>query len=259
MKPGLGMIGSAAIGGATGLLGGIGQKRREQRAMDNQKELMGIQFRRQQELNQQGKDLALQQWKDTNYQAQMGEIRKAGLNPALLYGQGGAGGATAQSGSGGSAASGNAPAPQPVLLGMITEMMKTIADVALKDKKGDSIEEDTKNKQMKNNVYETTGKDADKAENTNRYQKAIGEYNAFLEDNDMYKKRTESETGKQINEAILSALKNEAEKARIELTKEQTNKLWHDIWQGWTNAGLRGLDTVVKGSFSKILGKKSGK
>lgn len=37
---------------------------------------------------------ALQMWKDTNYDAQKGEMMKAELNPALMYGMGGGGGTT---------------------------------------------------------------------------------------------------------------------------------------------------------------------
>lgn len=74
----------------------------------NQQNLNKQQYERQRLLNQQGKDLSLQQWKDTNYPAQMKMLRAAGLNPALLYGMGGAGGSTAQTGSGGTATSGTA-------------------------------------------------------------------------------------------------------------------------------------------------------
>lgn len=61
------------------------------------------QFRQQKELNKQGAELALQQWKDTNYSAQRRELEKAGLSTGLLYGQSGGGGVTANTGSGGSA------------------------------------------------------------------------------------------------------------------------------------------------------------
>lgn len=42
----------------------------------------------------------MEMWRDTNYKAQVGELQAAGLNPGLLYGMGGGGGAT--TGSGGS-------------------------------------------------------------------------------------------------------------------------------------------------------------
>lgn len=61
------------------------------------------QYQNQRKLNQQGKDLALEMWRDTNYSAQIGEMERAGLNPNMLYGGVGAGGTTASTGSGGSA------------------------------------------------------------------------------------------------------------------------------------------------------------
>lgn len=39
-------------------------------------------------------DMNMRQWEETNYQAQMRQMNKAGLNVGLMYGKGGAGGAT---------------------------------------------------------------------------------------------------------------------------------------------------------------------
>ena len=97
---------------ANGVLGMIGQKKREERAVENQRKLMGIQFGHQKQLDKYGQELQLDTWKKTNYPAQVAMLKEAGLNPALLYGNGGSGGVTGSQG-GGSAASGSAPAPQP--------------------------------------------------------------------------------------------------------------------------------------------------
>lgn len=94
-----------ATGGGMGLvgdvLGMVGQNAREKRAVRNQMEL-----------NKQGQKLGMKTWYDTNYGAQMDEMKKAGLSPGLMYGKGGAGGATVASPSGGSA-----PSPQPMEIG----------------------------------------------------------------------------------------------------------------------------------------------
>lgn len=99
---------------ALGLMGIGVQQFRQGQQHNRQKELMDVQFKNQQRLNQQGHDLQMKMWRETNYPAQMDMLREAGLNPALLYGQGGAGGSTTGSQGGGSAASGSAQAPMDI-------------------------------------------------------------------------------------------------------------------------------------------------
>lgn len=104
------------------------------------------QYKRQRKLNQQGKDLALEMWNDTNYEAQMKHMLNAGLNPNTIYGGSGAGGATASTGSGGSAgkaeAQGTNSATSAGISGMAQMgMMKAQQDV-LKAQK-DNLEAQT--------------------------------------------------------------------------------------------------------------------
>ena len=73
------------------------------------KNLMGMQYNNQQELNRQGHEIQKNMWDYTNYGNQMAHMKEAGLNPALMYGQGGGGGTTAGGQGGGSAAMGQAP------------------------------------------------------------------------------------------------------------------------------------------------------
>jgi len=104
-----------AVGGvAGGVLGMIGQNKRAKKQHNRQKELMGIQFGNQQELNKQGQKLQMKTWKDTGYGAQMEMMKEAGLNPGLMYGMSGGGGQTTGSQGGGSAQSGNSHAPMDI-------------------------------------------------------------------------------------------------------------------------------------------------
>jgi len=66
------------------------------------------------------KAMDLQMWKDTNYSAQVEEINKAGLNPALLYGKGGGGGTTVGN-SGGGVNAPNAPQGGGEVMGMMMQ------------------------------------------------------------------------------------------------------------------------------------------
>lgn len=102
MSLGLGML-----QGAFNMFGAGQQHRR-------QKELMDIQFGNQQQLNRQGHELQMDMWNKTNYEAQIKHMKKAGLNPALMYGMSGGGGTTTGSQGGGSASSGNAVQMHPM-------------------------------------------------------------------------------------------------------------------------------------------------
>jgi len=109
-----GEIAAAGIGAVGGALGMIGQNKRAKKQHNRQKELMGIQLKNQQQLNKQGQQLQMQTWRDTNYGAQMDMMKEAGLNPALMYGMSGGGGATTGSQGGGSAQGGNSHAPMDI-------------------------------------------------------------------------------------------------------------------------------------------------
>lgn len=105
--------GGTALGAAVGAILGMGQG-----AINNNqnKKSQERSFTMQKELNKQAKDLALQQWKDTNYKAQVDEMKKAGLSTGLMYEGGGAGGQTS-TGSGGGAPS-QAPADYKIGMGI---------------------------------------------------------------------------------------------------------------------------------------------
>ena len=63
INTGLGIVGNAA----NGLLGMIGQRAREERALGHQKELMDVQFQNQKLLDKYGQDIQLDTWEKTNY------------------------------------------------------------------------------------------------------------------------------------------------------------------------------------------------
>lgn len=107
---------------ASSVLGMIVDRQNNIRQFNQSKELMGMQQKNQMGLNQQGKDLALQQWKDTNYSAQKAEMEKAGLNVGMMYGMSGGGGTTAQTGSGGSAGMGQAPQAPKMDINVLSQM-----------------------------------------------------------------------------------------------------------------------------------------
>jgi hypothetical protein len=150
------LLGIAATAAAQGAV----EHERDRRAMGNQRELMGLQYsnqkglneqqmRNQQRLNLQGHELQMDMWNKTNYEAQIAQMKKAGLNPALMYGMKGGGGTTtgSQSGgsaSGGSASGGQAPNKQPMDIGNIIQAALAAAQIK-------NIEADTKLKETNAN------------------------------------------------------------------------------------------------------------
>jgi hypothetical protein len=271
----------AAAGAATGLISMLGQRKREKRALKNQKDLMGLQFRNQQALNKQGHQLQLDMWKKTNYPAQMKMLREAGLNPGLLYGQSGGGGTTAGSQGGGSAASGNAPAPQPMELGTALTAAQTASAIELQKAQSRKLRADARNQELDNVTKERFGQSADIVEAQNRHQKSLqegqylyntlsaGTYGKEHYEHTNFTKMLENEFVLQSVEARIQeeteherkqqaayntmnmALDARLKEANIDLTREQERKIWHDIWQGWTNSGFNGLSKIINGVLLK--------
>lgn len=140
-------IGNAALGGLTGgvgglvsgAIGGLGSllgigKRKEKKAREaeerehqRQLEYMGLQARYNKEQAKYSTELSKEMWDYTNYENQKKHLEAAGLNPALLYGQGGGGGSAA---GGGTAAGVGLPASTGVGMGIQWETMEANKELA---------------------------------------------------------------------------------------------------------------------------------
>lgn len=134
-------LGSAALGGLTGgvgslvsgAIGGIGSlfgigRRKEKKAREaeerehqRQLEYMGLQAQYNKEQAKYSTELSKEMWDYTNYENQMKHLEAAGLNPALLYGQGGGGGSAA---GGGTAAGVGLPSSTGVGMAIQWEQME---------------------------------------------------------------------------------------------------------------------------------------
>ena len=110
----------------------------------NQQQVLNIENARyNKEMTDYYMNKQLEFWDKTNYAAQVAQLTKAGLNPALLYGKGGPGGSTNISTSSGSNASatgnaGNVNVAAGMQMGMQLELLKAQkenieADTKLKD------------------------------------------------------------------------------------------------------------------------------
>lgn len=258
--------GQAASAGAAAIGQAVGSKKQYERTKD----LMDIQQNNQERLNQNAYNRQMQMWKDTNYSAQKAEMEKAGLNVGLMYGQSGGGGSTVGTNSGGSAASGNAPQYQDV--GAISQAAKTAAELSMMKAGTEKLQAEARKANVEANVTEfgeQTAKDETTVrsqELTNKEAEIWAEMNAknkydekgqngwdIIAENEI--KNSKSEATKQVNEAILSGLKNNSEVLNQKYTNEKINEIWHSIRQKWTQAGFKGLDSIIS-AVTKGAGKK---
>lgn len=67
----------------------------DERQYNQQQKLQNLQIQGQQQMATFNEGMQEKLWQDTSYEAQKEQMLKAGLNPALMYGQGGGGGVTA--------------------------------------------------------------------------------------------------------------------------------------------------------------------
>lgn len=124
----MGPVATAALGIGTQMVSGLGNQIFGE--MNQARELRG-----QRKALAQQNAAAMDIWEKTNYKAQMGQLEKAGLNPGLIYGMGGAGGTL-----GGSSATAQGAA------GTGAMDIAGAAQIALLNAQRENIEADTENK-----------------------------------------------------------------------------------------------------------------
>lgn len=95
--------GSGIVGMGLNLIGGLinggmSQEEAMQMQYENEIKKMQEQYNLNREMAKYSQELNKEMWEYTNYANQVKELKKAGLNPALLYGKGGGSGASTQGG-----------------------------------------------------------------------------------------------------------------------------------------------------------------
>lgn len=253
------------LGAVTAGINAASQRRREKNSMKNQMALMKEQMYNQQQLNQQGADLQFQQWQKTNYPAQMEMMKKAGLNPGLMYGLGGAGGGTVGSQGGGSAQGGQAPQPQQLDI-------QGAMQVALMEAQKKNIEADTRNKEAEAGYTGGAKTENTKADTGNKEQtyKLDKEYEGQRRASENTKLDAESRVKNEeayrldrTNQDYIEQEKlrtagmiidNIAKQEGINLSRKQQYQIEEQITQNWEKISLYDTEVNIKIAEAIIKG-----
>lgn len=141
-QAGIGMA-SQAAGGLMGLMFAGANDRRQ---IKMQQQLQQMQIAGQKELTDYNYGKQMQMWNDTNYWAQMEHLKKAGLNPALIYGMGGGGGQSTNINpgqiQGGHAPTGGGEAIAGMGMGLNLALMKAQKDLMEAQARKTNVEAD---------------------------------------------------------------------------------------------------------------------
>ena len=258
---------SAGIGLASNLIGSaFGRKQGDKSAEKNRQ----ADLEANKEFADYQQDLQFDLWNKTNYPAQVEKLKEAGLNPTMLYGKGGGGGATTgNAGSGGiSGKAQNIPMDlnianqinQAELIKAQTENMK--ADAELKKAQAHKTAGVDTDKGRAEVLNLTQGVENQKAqeelirvqtrlatiqetkenETIDDYidrvaweaRKAEEDYYQITYQNYVSKSTREAQIVKIKNEAIGTGLQNILTKAQIGKTIEETKAIGEEVKQKWT-------------------------
>lgn len=288
---------AAQVGGQ--LLGGLGEqigfgigeltgynKKIAKRQVEQQQKLTDQQVTAQKELAQNAKNLEYQQWLDTNYPAQVQQLKEAGLNPALVYGSAGEGGTTGAGGQG-SATGGTASDETSRKLanqgttGLGIQLRKAEAEIAnieadTEKKKGvDTEKTKTEIKNIENAtalIAEQTNSEVIKRQGLelqNEFQKITNKIKEATKEDEIRTifenwRKVRSETAKLNNEIqgllVDNEIKNEAKSEIVKAYKLENERIATDIilkrsQKNVNDAEVRSQITKIQQEWEKIAQK----
>lgn len=267
-------LGSAIGGAVSGIMGGVATGMQMNNAKIDRRfaeQMQQQQFENQQALNQQAYDLNYRMWEETNAEAQMEQLKKAGLNPALIYGKQGAGGTTGGQ-SGGSASAGQTPqtgAP----LGMVqagAAIADIIANAKLKEAQANNLNKDAEVKEVqKGNIEADTGLkeantlnvksqtrlnnlayDIGEATKEDQIDEIIYRVEGIIKQNDL----TEAEAERARKDTLLKGVQARLAESNIDVNNQKINEMINNVAQEWERLeqgriGLQIQNLGVKGQL----------
>lgn len=266
-----------ATGGILGLaLGGL----QNQQQLHQQQRLQQLQIEGNKQMIDYNMSKQMQMWHDTNYGAQVKELEAAGLNPALLYGQGGGGGTT----------TGNTSTN--VTQGQATKGGNQLAEIGmgmqlqLLQAQKENIQADTENKKAENpnipvagakmqaetaltksqtdlanldvkfyqQTFDTRIQEIDrKVELIAQEARSIDQNTGITADTrDATVSKMQAEAVGAILQNILIGAKTNATQQEITESKARVSKMTQDVMQGWQQLSLNEKRMKVEGVMNEF-------
>lgn len=257
MNPIIGMVAQSGINYTTGLLN-------DKRQQDQTRALNSIEEDKMKRMTEYNMMKQMEMWEKTGYVPTVDQMKRAGLNPALMYKGTGAGGSTQAAISSTSNASGTQNAP------MGAPNVAEMAQLALLNAQKENIEADTENKKAsaQNLGADTEGKGIENAFKSymmstspdGKENVTIGESTRGQQEGANLK-RTEAETKFKLDENEREALMNSKimEKIGAEITKmAKEGKNLDEIYKNLGKQGLL-LDAEIEWNKLDISGGNIGK
>ena len=235
------------VGQGLGMALGNTQRKNE---MKDQKALMQLQQGNQMALNRQQQELAMKMWEDTNYDAQVKQMEKAGLNVGMMYGGSGAGGATTGGAQGGSAVGGQAPrgtmtagAGMGMQLGMQLaqmELMKAQADkLRTETTKIGGVDTEKASQEVQNLINSNEGVKLDNALKEGNMETAIETYKIIKNNYVKSGNKTDKEIQMLDSNILRNGVDNVLKEAQTRLTNQKEKESMELVKQKWAEIEVK--------------------
>lgn len=206
-----------AIGAGLGL---IMQKSNDRRQIRQQEKLQALEIAGQKQMTDYNQKKQLEMWENTGYGAQKEQMKKAGLNPGLMYGMGGGGGQTAGI-TPGNVSGGNASGQS----GEMSAMAMNAAQVGLINAQRRNLDADTQEKLMGAKDKGASAEGKGLANAWEAWMQGMDEYGKPVENVDdkdhQYQNLNESVKGRQAVENLIWTRTN----SKVTIDKNQREQL----------------------------------
>lgn len=246
----------AAVSGGLGLISGLfgrdkdeeyrqWQERMMQQQFANEKEMMGLQYGYNEQMAEANQRRAQEIWDYTNFENQRKHLENAGLSVGLMYGLGGAGGATASGGQGSGVSNAGTSAVAAGSQAAAAAMQAKMMGIQMKAIEADTAMKNASAYKLTAEAEKTSGIDTEKA-------RTEMELNTILQ---RIKINEEQITAANITTAVAESQQamEELNQAMIKTEIDQKTKeaMIGKAFEEWANAKKQGALTIAQKNLTE--------